>query len=63
MGLLDSVVGSLTAGNAQGGNGLLDTVMQLIQNQPGGLAGSMSPSACRRSATAARAASTLSRLR
>lgn len=39
MGLLDSVVGSLTAGNAQGGNGLLDTVMQLIQNQPGGLAG------------------------
>ena len=38
MGLLDSVVGSLTAGNAQGGNGLLDTVMQLIQNQPGGLA-------------------------
>ena len=39
MGLLDSVVGSLTAGNAQGGNGLLDTVIQLIQNQPGGLAG------------------------
>ncbi len=39
MGLLSSVVGSLTAGNAQGGNGLLDTVMQLIQNQPGGLAG------------------------
>jgi len=39
MGLLDSVVGSLAAGNTQGGNGLLDVVMQLIQNQPGGLAG------------------------
>lgn len=39
MGLLDSVVGSLAAGNTQGGNGLLDVVMQLIQNHPGGLAG------------------------
>lgn len=39
MGLLDSVVGSLAAGNAQGGNGLLDVVMQLVNNQPGGLAG------------------------
>ena len=39
MGLLDSVVGSLAAGNTQGGNGLLDVVMQLIQNQPGGLSG------------------------
>jgi len=39
MGLLDSVLGSLAAGNTQGGNGLLDVVMQLIQNQPGGLAG------------------------
>lgn len=39
MGLLDSVVGSLTAGNAPGGTGLLEAVMQLIQNQPGGLAG------------------------
>lgn len=39
MGLLDSVVGSLAAGNTQGGNGMLDAVMQLIQNQPGGLAG------------------------
>lgn len=39
MGLLDSVVGSLAAGNTQGSNGLLDVVMQLIQNQPGGLAG------------------------
>lgn len=39
MGLLDSVVGSLAAGNAQGGNGLLDIVMQLVNNQPGGLAG------------------------
>lgn len=39
MGLLDSVVGSLAAGNTQGGNGLLDVVMQLIQSQPGGLAG------------------------
>ena len=39
MGLLDSVVGSLTAGNTPGGTGLLEAVMQLIQNQPGGLAG------------------------
>lgn len=39
MGLLDSVVGSLAAGNSQGGNGLLDVVMQLVNNQPGGLAG------------------------
>ncbi len=39
MGLLDSVVGSLAAGNGQGGNGLLDIVMQLVNNQPGGLAG------------------------
>lgn len=39
MGLLDSVVGSLVAGNTQGGNGLFDVVTQLIQTQPGGLAG------------------------
>ena len=39
MGLLDSVVGSLTAGNTPGGTGLLEAVIQLIQNQPGGLAG------------------------
>lgn len=39
MGLLDSVVGSLTAANTPGGTGLLEAVMQLIQNQPGGLAG------------------------
>ena len=39
IGLLDSVVGSLTAGNTPGGTGLLEAVMQLIQNQPGGLAG------------------------
>lgn len=39
MGLLDSVVGALAGGQSGGNNGLLDVVMQLINNQPGGLGG------------------------
>lgn len=45
MGLLDQVIGAVAGqmGNAQGGgaagNPLLQMVMQLIQNQPGGLQG------------------------
>src|SRR5574343_1728534 len=39
MGLLDSVVGALAGGQSGGNNGLVDVVMQLINNQPGGLAG------------------------
>lgn len=39
MGLLDSVVGALAGGQGGGNNGLMDVVMQLINNQPGGLGG------------------------
>lgn len=40
MGLLDSVVGALAGGQAEGGNPLLNVVMQLINNpQSGGLGG------------------------
>lgn len=39
MGLLDSVVGALAGGQSGGSNGLMDVVMQLINNQPGGLGG------------------------
>ncbi len=39
MGLLDSVVGALAGGQGGGNNGLVDVVMQLINNQPGGLGG------------------------
>ncbi len=39
MGLLDSVVGALAGGQGGGGNGLVGVVMQLINQQPGGLAG------------------------
>lgn len=39
MGLLDSVVGALAGGQGGGSNGLMDVVMQLINNQPGGLGG------------------------
>ena len=39
MGLLDSVVGALAGGQSGGNNGLIDVVMQLINNQPGGLGG------------------------
>lgn len=39
MGLLDSVVGALAGGQGGGNNALLDVVMQLINQQPGGLAG------------------------
>lgn len=40
MGLLDSVVGALSGGQAGGGNGLLEAAMQLLNNpQTGGLAG------------------------
>jgi uncharacterized protein YidB (DUF937 family) len=39
MGLLDSVVGALAGGQSGGNSGLVDVVMQLINNQPGGLAG------------------------
>lgn len=40
MGLLDSVVGALAGGQAEGGNPLLNVVMQLINNpQGGGLGG------------------------
>ena len=39
MGLFDSVVGALAGGQSGNGNQLLDVVMQLINSQPGGLAG------------------------
>lgn len=39
MGILDSVVGALAGGQGGGSNGLMDVVMQLINNQPGGLGG------------------------
>ena len=40
MGLLDSVVGALSGGQSEGGNPLLNIVMQLINNpQTGGLSG------------------------
>ncbi len=39
MGLLDSVVGALAGGQSGGDNPLLGIVMQLLNNQPGGLAG------------------------
>jgi len=39
MGLLDSVVGALAGGQSGGNSGLMDVVMQLINNQPGGLGG------------------------
>lgn len=39
MGLLDSVVGALAGGQSGGDNPLLAVVMQLLNNQPGGLAG------------------------
>ncbi|MBP5985600.1 MAG: DUF937 domain-containing protein [Azonexus sp.] len=39
MGLLDSVVGALAGGQSGGNSGLVDVVMQLINNQPGGLGG------------------------
>ena len=39
MGLFDSVVGALAGGQSGSGNQLLDVVMQLINSQPGGLAG------------------------
>lgn len=39
MGLLDSVVGALAGGQGGGNSGLVDVVMQLIYNQPGGLGG------------------------
>lgn len=40
MGLLDSVVGALAGGQSDGGNPLLNIVMQLINNpQTGGLSG------------------------
>jgi len=39
MGLLDSVVGALAGGQGGGNSGLVDVVMQLINNQPGGLGG------------------------
>lgn len=40
MGLLDSVVGALAGGQSDGGNPLLNVVMQLINNpQTGGLSG------------------------
>lgn len=39
MGLLDSVVGALAGGQSGGGNDLVGVVMQLINQQPGGLAG------------------------
>ena len=39
MGLLDSVVGALAGGQSGRSNGLMDVVMQLINNQPGGLGG------------------------
>ncbi len=39
MGLLDSVVGALAGNQSAGGNAVLDAVMQLIHNQPGGLGG------------------------
>lgn len=38
MGLLGQLAGSLLGGNSQGGN-LAGALFQLIQNQPGGLAG------------------------
>lgn len=39
MGLLDSVVGALAGGQSGGDNPLLGIVMQLLNNQPGGLGG------------------------
>jgi uncharacterized protein YidB (DUF937 family) len=39
MGILDSVVGALAGEQGGGSNGLMDVVMQLINNQPGGLGG------------------------
>lgn len=39
MGLLDSVVGALAGNQSGGNNALLDVVMQLVNNHPGGLAG------------------------
>jgi uncharacterized protein YidB (DUF937 family) len=39
MGLLDSVVGALAGGQSGGNNPLLDIVMQMLNNQQGGLAG------------------------